>query len=169
MDACEGITTRRSVRRYTDKPVSAELIKKLLTAAMSGPSTGNQQPWQFVVITDRKQLDALASVKPYKATLTQAPLAVVVCGDQRLSKWRDFWLVDCSIATQNLLLAAHAFGLGAVGLGCHFMAERSQPVREILGLPDEILSFSVVPIGYPAQTVWPVERYQEQRVRYQRW
>lgn len=169
METLEAITTRRSVRKFTGEPVSPETIKQLVTAALSGPSTGNQQPWQLVVITERAQIEALAEIPAYKAVLSTAPLVIVVCGDLSLNKWGDFWLVDCSIATQNLLLAAHALGLGAVWLGCHWLDDRQPGVKERLGLPEQIVPFAVVPVGVPAQPVKPVERYKPERVRWNRW
>jgi nitroreductase len=169
MDTLQAIKTRRSIRRYVPEPIPAETVQELLTAAMSGPSTGNQQPWQFVVVNERARLDALAAIGPYKATMSLAPLAVVVCCDMQLQKWGEYWVVDCSIATQNLLLAAHALGLGAVWLGCHFIEERAKPVSAALGLPAHIVPFAVVPIGKPAQQIGPVERYKPDRIHWNGW
>jgi len=169
METIEAITTRRSIRKYNEDRVPDEIVRELLTAAMSGPSAGNQQPWQFVAVTDRERLDALAEIRPYRAMLSTAPLVVIICGDMQRSKLGEYWVVDCSIATQNLLLAAHARGLGAVWLGCHYMAERADPVREKLGLPPHIMPFAVVSIGYPAQQLPAVERYQAERVHADQW
>lgn len=169
METLKAIKTRRSVRKYKPEPISEDVTKELLTAAMSGPSTGNQQPWKFVVITDRGQLDALAEMPPYKPTFSSAQLAVVVCVDKELSKWGDFWIIDCSIATQNLLLAAHSMGLGAVWLGCYWLDDRLPGVVERLELPENIVPFSVVPIGVPAKPVKPQEHYQEARIHRDRW
>jgi nitroreductase len=169
MDTYGAITTRRSVRRYTQEPVSEQVIRELLTAAMSGPSAHNRQPWQFVVVTQREQLDGLASIEAYKGTLSGAPLAIVVCGDMELARFDDVWLLDCAIATQNLILLAHDRGLGACWRECHLREERALAVRDKLGLPEHILTLAVVSIGHPAEEKDPLERYQEERVRRDHW
>lgn len=170
METLEAITTRRSVRSFRPDPIAAEVEQSLLTAAMAGPSTGNQQPWQFVVLRDRARLDDLAgSHAAYKHALSQAPLAVVVCADMGLSKYGDHWIIDCAIATQNLLLAAHAWGLGAVWMGCVFMDDRMGAVRGSLGLPEHVVPFAVVPIGLRNAPIAPVDRYQPERVHTDGW
>ena len=115
---------------FTEQPVPAELIEKLLRAAMQAPSAGNQQAWQFLAITDRAQLNALADVLPYGKMLTTAPLGLVVCGDLDREKSKGYWVQDCSTATQNILLAAHAQGLGAVWLGVYPREQRVEAVRK---------------------------------------
>jgi nitroreductase len=117
MDTLTAIRTRRSIRAYTAEPVSEEMIETLLAAAMQAPSAGNQQPWHFVIIQQRALLDALDEAMPYGKMLHQAALAVVVCAEAALDVRGGYWVQDCSAATQNLLLAAHASGLGAVWLG----------------------------------------------------
>src|SRR5512142_911151 len=108
MDALEAILTRRSVRRYTPEPIAEELLHELLDAAMHAPSAGNEQPWHFVVVTDRETLAAIPRFHPYAVMLRQAPAAIVVCGDPTLEKYHGYWVQDCAAATENLLLAAHA-------------------------------------------------------------
>ena len=117
MEAYEAIITRRTIRKYTDEKVSDDVIKELLSAAMSGPSAVNQRPWQFIVVTDRAQLEALADAIKTGRYLKNSPLAIVVCGDMELEKAKGYWVQDCSIASQNILLTAHAKGLGAVWVG----------------------------------------------------
>ena len=111
MEALQAILSRRSIRLYTSEPVKAELVDELLHAAMSAPSAGNQQPWQFVIITERQKLDVIPTFHPYAGMVKLATVAVLVCGDTRLDKNKGYWVQDCSAATQNLLLAAHAHGL----------------------------------------------------------
>ena len=169
MDTYEAITTRRSVRRYTPDPVPEQLIRELLTAAMSGPSAHNRQPWHFVLVSDGEQLGALASIEAYRGTLSQASLAIVVCGDMQLARQDDVWLLDCAIATHNIILLAQSMGLGACWLECHFREERALAVREKLGLPEHIQTLAVVSIGYPAEEKPPLPRYKEERVHHDRW
>jgi len=170
MEALEAIFTRRSIREYTDQPVSDELVQELLAAAMQAPSAGNQQPWHFVVVTDRNQLDALADALPFGKMLKIAPLGVVICGDESRARYRDFWVQDCSAATQNLLLAAHTRGLGAVWLGVYPLQERVASVKQVLGLPDQVMPLCVVPLGYPAvKREPPARRYDSARIHANRW
>lgn len=166
MDAILG---RRSVRRYTDRPVAEAAVTDLLRAAMAAPSAGNQQPWQFVVVRDRKILEDLAAANPYGGMARDAQLAVVVCGDPGERAHGEFWIQDCSAATQNLLLAAHATGLGAVWCGTYPLEERVVRVRAALNLPDEIVPFAVVPVGYPAEEPVSVDRYDSRRIHFDRW
>ena len=169
MDAMKAILTRRSVRKYTGEPVSEDSVKKLLEAAMSAPSASNQQPWRFVVIDERQVLDAVPSVHPYARMLLQAPLAILVCGDLKIARRGGYWVQDCSAATQNLLLAARALGLGAVWLGVHPREERVEGLRGLLSLPEHIIPLALISIGHPAVEQGPVDRYDERRVCRNRW
>ena len=169
MDALEAILTRRSIRQFTDQSVSEAVVEDLLRAAMSAPSAGNQQPWQFVVITDRELLDTIPSIHPYSAMLRQAPLAILVCGDEQLETHKGYWVQDCSAATQNLLLAAHARGLGAVWLGIYPRMDRVAGLRKLLGLPEHVVPMALVAIGHPAEHLPPAERYNAARVHRNRW
>ncbi len=165
----ENILTRRSVRKYTDQPVAEALVTDLLRAAMAAPSAGNQQPWQFVVVRDRAVLDVIAGANPYGGMAREAQVAVVVCGDLRRVQRPHFWAQDCAAATQNLLLAAHAAGLGAVWCGTYPLEERMGPIAAVLGLPEQVVPFAVVPMGYPAETPAPVDRFDFGRVHRDRW
>jgi nitroreductase len=169
MDTIETILTRRSIRAYTDQPVPAEMIDLLLKAAMQAPSAGNQQAWQFVVVTGRPQLNALAEVLPYGKMLTTAPLGIVVCGDLEREKSKGYWVQDCSAATQNILLAAHAQGLGAVWLGVYPREERVRDVRKALGIPDTFIPLCAIAVGYPAEQKPRADRYDAARVHHNGW
>jgi len=169
MDAYEALLTRRSIRHYTQQRVSDELIKQLLVAAMSAPSAGNQQPWHFVVLTERDGLDALAGALPFGKMLRSAPLGVVVCAETARVPHPDYWVQDCSAATENLLLAAHALGLGGVWIGVYPVEERVAALRKLLGLPPHVVPLSAVAIGYPMQPGGTADRYQEARVHRGRW
>jgi nitroreductase len=169
MDTLQSIFTRRSIRRYTDQPVSEELIEQILRAAMAAPSAGNQQPWQFVVLTDRKLLDAIPGYHPYAEMLRQASAAIVVCGDLRLESRSGYWVQDCSAATQNLLLAAHALGLGAVWLGVYPREDRVANTQCLCGLPAEVIPLAIVALGHPAEQPKPVDRFKPERVHRNKW
>ena len=169
MDAMEAILTRRSVRQYTDGTIPEDTIKSMLEAAMSAPSAGNQQPWQFVVIDDREVLNAITNVHPHASMLKQAPLAVVVCGDLTREKFKGYWVQDCSAATQNLLIAARALGLGAVWPGVYPLEDRIKGIANLLNLPDTTIPLAVVSIGYPAMEQAPVDRFDAHRIHRNRW
>jgi nitroreductase len=169
MDAMDAILSRRSIRRYTSQPVSDELVKELLDAAMSAPSAGNEQPWHFVVIRDRKILGEIPKIHPYSQMLKEAPVAILICGDEQLQKYPGYWVQDCSAATENLLIAVNAKGLGAVWLGIYTVEDRVAGLRKLLGMPENVIPFSLISIGYPAEQKPPANRYNETRVHLDRW
>ena len=168
MDAMEAILTRRSIRKYTKQPVPDEVLKELLEAAMCAPSAGNQQPWCFVVIKDRKILDEIPKFHTYAQMLKEAPVAVLVCCDSDL-QLGEFGVQDCSAATQNILLAAHAKGLGAVWLGVYPREQRVTAIKKLLNLPEHIIPISLISIGYPAEQKHRQDRYRADRVHYNQW
>lgn len=169
MEAMEAILSRRSIRRYTDKKVSDEIIKELLEAGMSAPSAGNEQPWHFVAITDHKILDEIPKIHPYSGMLKEAPLAILICGDESLQKYQGYWVQDCSAATENILIAANAIGLGGVWLGVYPIEERVVGIRKLLSMPEKVIPFALLSIGYPAEQKPPADRYNESRVHYEKW
>lgn len=169
MDAFEAIMSRRSIRKYTSQPVTEQDTKELLTAAMNAPSARNDQPWHFIVINDREVLDEITKFHPYAPMLKEAPLAILVCGDLSIDPTEGYNVVNCSAATQNILLAAHAKGLGAVWLGIYPRQERIAGIKKLFALPDNILPVSLVSIGWPAETKPKEIRYKQDRVRWNKW
>lgn len=169
MDAMEAILSRRSIRKYTNEDVSDEIVKELLEAAMSAPSAGNEQPWHFVVIRDRKILNEIPNIHPYSGMLREAPLAILVCGDESLQKYKGYWVQDCSAATENLLIAINAKGLGGVWLGVYPVEDRVNGIRKLLDMPNNIIPFSLISIGHPAEQKPPANRYNSSRIHYDRW
>jgi nitroreductase len=163
------ILSRRSIRQYTNQPVSAQQVRDLLAAAMAAPSAGNQQPWHFVVMDDRAVLDQVPSFHPHSTMIREAPLAIAVCADLTKATHPGMWVQDCSAATENLLLAAHAMGLGAVWLGIYPRDERVAGLRRLLALPENVMPLSLIPIGYPAEEKPPADRFQESRIHRNRW
>jgi len=161
------IFSRRSIRKYTAEPVGEQDIKTLLEAAMAAPSASNRKPWHFVVVTDRKKLDALADSHPYGKMLFEAPLCIAVCGDPTISQ--RFWVQDCSAATENLLLAAVALDLGAVWLGAYPSDERVAAIRKVLGVPNNIVPLNLISMGHPAEQKEPRTQYDEERVHREKW
>jgi nitroreductase len=169
MDAMTCILTRRSVRRYDGRPVEEDQIRSLLEAAMSAPSSNNRQPWQFVVIDDRSLLDAIPTFHPYSKMLMEAPLAILVCGDLQRAGGGESWIQDCAAATQNILLAARALGLGSVWLGVHPAEDRVEGMVKLLDIPEGVIPFSLVALGATDADQQPVQRYDTERIHQNRW
>lgn len=165
-DAIENIFARKSVRKYAEKPVEQEKVQLLLKAAMAAPSGKDMRPWEFIVVDDRAALDSMAAALPYAKMLNNAPLAIIVCGNVERS---SYWYLDCSAATQNLLLAAEALGLGAVWTATYPYPDRMEVVRTCVNLPDHIKSLCVIPIGYPAMPHQPKDKWDETRIHYNKW
>jgi len=169
MDTLEAIHTRRSIRKYLDKPISEEILTQLLKAAMAAPSARNQQPWEFVVITDVEIKKTIPTACPFAQMIVNAPLAILICGNLRVETAKGYWMIDCAAATQNLLLSAHALALGAVWTGVYPREERMDGLTELLALPEYILPHSLVVIGYPAQQPSQQDRFKSERIHYNGW
>lgn len=168
----ENIMTRSSVRSFTDQPISEETIEKILRAGMAAPTAVNSQPWAFVVVTDRAQLDSLKSVHPYAQMLGMAQAAIVVCGDMDKAipgDMKDYWIQDASAATENILLAAHGLGLGAVWTGVYPNPAILPHVKRILNLPSTIIPLNIIPMGYPAGEQQPKDKWKPENIHYQKW
>ena len=169
MDVYEAIAARRSVRQFRREPIDQAVLERVFRAASLAPSARNEQPWQFVILRERRILDAIPEIHPYSRMLTQAPLGILICGDLSLEVYKDFWVQDCSAATQNMLLAAHSLGLGAVWLGIYPMEERVTGIRKMLSLPDHVVPLAIVSVGWPAEEKPPASRYKSERVHYNGW
>lgn len=169
MDTLEAIMTRRSVREYTDRPVPGGTARQLLAAAMQAPYAGGEPPWHFIVIDDPEILSRIPAISPYAEVRPPAPAAILVCLDLRIPENRDFSIQACAAATENLLLAAHALGLGAVWTAVYPDADRMLGFANLFSLPDGVASFALVTVGYPAVRPPPVDRYRGERVHRNGW
>ncbi len=169
MDAKDFILTRRSIRKYIKKSIPDTVIKELLESGMSAPSAGNQQPWQFIVIDERKILDDLPRFLPNGKMLKDADKAICVCGDLNQEKHKGYWMLDCSAATQNILLAAHAKGLGACWLGVYPRPERIEALQKMFKTPKYIIPCSVVSLGYSDEESEKVDRYDDTIIHRNTW
>lgn len=169
----ENIFARKSVRSYTDQPVSREQLDTLVRAAMAAPSGRDMRPWKFVVVDDAAVMDSLSRQLPYAKMLQEAAAAIVVCGDMSIVDKSGNpsvnWQFDCSAATQNLLLAAEAMGLGAVWTGVHPYEDRLAAVKRALLLPEHIIPLNVIPIGYPKGEALPKDKYAAENIHYNGW
>ena len=163
-----SIFTRRSIRKYLNKPVEGEKIEQLLKAAMQAPSAGNQRPWEFLVVQEAELLHKLSLMSPYAGPVKEAKAAIVVLGNKESEsvKFPECIPQDLSAATQNLLLEAAELELGAVWLGVAPVEERMKYITELFDLPEFILPFAVVPVGYPETENTYVDRYEKAKVHY---
>ena len=169
MDVMEAIKTRRSVRKYVKKPISEKIVKEVLEAAMSAPSAGNEQPWHFVLIDNPKILSKVPTFHNHAQMLKDAAIAILVCGDMQFDEHNGMWIQDCSAATQNILLAVRAKELGAVWLGIFPREERIKGMRELLKIPDDVVPFSLISIGYPIGEQRKIDRYNNKRRHKNKW
>ncbi|MFT3985493.1 MAG: nitroreductase family protein [Lachnospiraceae bacterium] len=161
----EAIATRRSIRKFTKEKISKETIELLLAAAMNAPSACNQQSWHFIVVTDHEKLEKLSKFHDGVRFVKDAPIAIIICGEPSAAVLDFYWVDDCSAATQNLLLAAHSFGLGAIWTGINRQdLEAIKFFRQCLGIPNQYIPFAMVPIGYPAEQKSSNNKYDEKKV-----
>jgi nitroreductase len=146
------IFKRRSIRKYTNKPISKELINDLMEAAMAAPSAVNKKPYEFIIINGKNTLKKISEFLPHGKLLSDAPLGIIVCGDINSAHMEDisYMLQDCSAAIENLLLAVDALELGACWLGVHPNEDRVDGIKNIFKLPDNIIPVAAISIGYPA-------------------
>ncbi len=170
--AITNIMTRVSVREFTGEKITDEQIDILLRAAMAAPSAINKQPWAFIVVKDEAVIKQLGEALPYSRCSNKPAIAIIPCGD--LSKAIEgemaaFWINDVSAATENILLAAHAMGLGAVWTGLHPDMNRAAMVQQMLGLPEHIIPLCVVPVGVPAEQPEVKDKYKAENIHYDRW
>lgn len=161
-----NIFARKSVRKYLNKGVEDEKITTLLKAGMAAPSGKDTRPWEFVVVKERATLDSMAAGLPYAKMLANARAAIIVCGDSARS---SYWYLDCSAATQNILLAAEALELGAVWTAAYPYEDRMNVVRKYTNLPENILPLCVIPIGYPEGVQSPKDKFDETKIHYEKY
>lgn len=167
--AIDNIMTRTSIRSFTDRPVAADTVEMLLRAGMAAPTAVNLQPWHFVVVNDRAKLDEMGGDGRQSKMWQESPLVIVVCGNLEKAlegPGQAFWVQDCSAATENILLAAHALGLGAVWTGCYPIEERVTMVSEVLGLPEHIVPLCAIVMGYPNESPEPKDKWKPENVSY---
>jgi nitroreductase len=169
METMDAILTRRSVRKYNKKPISNKIINELLEAAMSAPSAGNEQPCHFIIIDEPHILEKVPTFHNHAQMLKDASLAILVCCDMKLDKHNGMWIQDCSAATENMLIAVRAKGLGAVWLGIFPREERVKGMKDLLNIPKNIIPFSLISIGYSAENQGRINRYNSNRIHHNKW
>jgi len=165
----DAIRTRRSIRRYTGRPVSKESIETVLRSAMQAPSARNLQPWEFLVVQDGETLKRIPEFHPYSSMVPDASAAILVCGNTRLQEMPGYLAQDCSAAVENLLLEAAGLGLGAVWLGVYPREERMKAMTDLFELPEDILPMALISVGFPAEKPEFQDRYTEDKVHWENW
>lgn len=170
MELFDGLITRRSIRKYTGEIIDEGIIRKIIRAGMYAPSARNKRPWHFLIIDDREILRKIMEIHPHSAMLAEASHAIVVCGDVTLENGPGYYKLDCSAATQNILLAAHSMRLGAVWLGIEPREDRIKAISNLLELPKNVLPLSVISIGVPVMIPEDIpDRFDEKRIRKNKW
>jgi len=169
MEKMNAIFSRRSIRKYLSKQVTRDLIENVLKAGMNAPSAGDEQSWHFVIVDQHDLLEKISAIHPYAKMLKDAPAAIIVCGDQNILKFKDLWIQDCSAASENMLLAAHDLGLGAVWIGVYPVENLVKEVRSILNIPQNVVPFSIIGMGYPAEEKSSRFRYDTSRIHNNAW
>ena len=165
----DPVLSRRSIRKYTDKPVTHDQLMLLVRAAMAAPSADDERPWHFIVITDQNIRSRIPDIHPFAHVAITAPAVIIVCGDESLQKMQGFWIQDCAAATENILIEAHQLGLGAAWIGIFPVEGRVEGFRRLLDMPDNIIPFSLVVLGYPGEFREPADRFDEARLHFNRW
>ena len=163
----QTILNRKSVREYLDREISPEIMNDLLKAGMAAPSSRDRRPWQFIVLSDKEVMNDLSGKLKNASILKNANKAIIVCGDTLVSD--NCWELDCSAATQNILLAAESMGIGAVWTAVYPYADREAVVNEIFQLPENIRALAIVPLGYPSGMQTPKDKFDPTRIHYNKW
>ncbi|HRT89652.1 MAG TPA: nitroreductase family protein [Bacteroidales bacterium] len=170
MELYEGLLSRRSIRRYTGGKIPEADIEKIIRAGMYAPSANNKRPWHFIVVDDREILNRIMEAHPYAGMLSKASHAIVVCGDLDKQNAPGYYLLDCSAAIQNVLLAIHALGYGGVWLAVEPRMERINAVSEILGLPAHVRPVAVISAGIPSGKPPKIpQRFEPGKIRRNKW
>jgi nitroreductase len=169
MEVLDAIFNRRSIRKYTARQVSDETLEILLKAGMYAPSAVNKQPWEFIIFRREETKQRIMDVHPNASMLLQASAGILVCWDDHRQHDAGYGPVDCSAATQNILLAAHAMGLGAVWVGIYPRQQRMEAVQKIFNLPSHVHGFSIVSLGFPAEHKAIPHRFDKNRIHLEQW
>lgn len=169
MDTLTAISTRRSIRKYTSQPVSDEILDQLLGAGMDAPSAIDEQPWHFLVIRDKSTLAKIPQYHSHCDLVVEAAACIVVCGDMKLEKLAGFWVQDCAACSENILLAAHALGLGAVWIGVHPVQKDAEGLQNMFGLSENIIPFSMIAVGYPDEPYPAKHNFKKDRIHLEKW
>lgn len=163
----DNMLNRKSVRKYSNKPVEQDKIDLIVKSAMSAPSAKNLQPWELLVVTDKNLLKQIAKYIPNASYSKKSQFAIIVCGDKNVSE--KFWVQDCSAATENILLAVESLDLGAVWCAVYPYEDKVEKIQKLFKLPDNIVPLNVIPVGYPKKKETPKQKYNPKKVHTNSW
>ncbi len=169
MDVLEAIYTRRSIRKFSGEPVSDQDLEAVFRAGFHAPSAHNGQPWEFVIIKDKNKFDEIAKVHPYAKMLPQAEVCIIVCGDKNKQTMTGLLIEDCSAAIENILLAAHGLGLGAVWCGLYPITQLTKKIKKVCSLPNNIIPVGMVVLGQKGEEKKTADRYDATKLHYEGW
>jgi nitroreductase len=169
MDVIEAILSRRCIRRFTGEPISEKDLETVLRAGFQAPSAHNTQPWEFIIIKDKSKFERIAKVHPYAKMLPQAEVCIIVCGDSNKQSTTGFLVEDCSASLQNILLAAHGIGLGAVWCGLYPVTHLTKAIAEVCLLPDNIIPIGMVVLGHKGEDRKQEDRFKTEKLHYENW
>jgi nitroreductase len=169
MDLQDALLNRRSIRKYKDQKISKDDLNSILKAAMYAPTAMNLQAWQFILIDDKNILIETIKSIPYAEMLKQSAAAILVCGDSAVEKNESWLIQNCSAAIQNILLSAHGLGIGSCWIAIHGMDDVYKNIKDQFGLPENIVPVSLISLGYPDETVITEERFNEEKIHYNKW
>ena len=167
MNTIDTISARRSIRKFTEQNVTEEKLRTLIEAGMNAPSARNTQPWHFMIIRDRSTINSMIQCCPNGSLMKGADAVIFVLGD--LNDTDEYFVIDCSAAVQNILLAAHEEGLGTCWIGVHPRQPRIDGLKKIFALPDKIEPHSLIAVGYPAEKKAPNNNFREERLHIEKW
>jgi nitroreductase len=165
----DAIYVRRSIRRFTTQPVTREQLESFVKAGMNAPSAGDEQPWQFIIIDDRPTMNRIMEIHRHAEMLATAQAAILVCGETSRETHPGYWTQDCSAATENILLEIASQGCGAVWCGVYPRLGRVEGLRTLLGIPESVIPFALIPVGYPAEQKPAKNLFHRDRIRYNTW
>lgn len=170
-DTISVIHSRKSVKSFTGASVSTESLDKIIRAGMAAPTAVNKQPWSFVVVTDRKKLDALAAGLPNARGIDKAGAAIIVCAEPEKANLhsKDFAIIDSSLASENILLATEAMGLGGHWTASYPYEDKMKHVRTVLGIPANVIPLNVILVGVPTGADKPKDKYQKDKIHWEKW
>ena len=169
MESLQALKTRRSIRKYQNKKIPQNIINDIIHCAMYSPSAFDYQPWHFIIVDKKKIFEDILKVAAHAEMIKEASYAVILCGDIKLEENIGLLIQDISAATENLLLAAHSYGLGAVWVGIYPFDDITRGIKKLFNLPGNIVPVSMAVLGYPGETPEQPERFKKERLHYNVW
>lgn len=169
METIQALLTRRSIRKYKNQPVEKDKIEIILKLAMYAPSAMNLQAWHFIVIDNKDILANTIQSIPHAELLRQTPNAILVCGDKTIEANESWMIQNCSAAIQNVLLSAHALGIGSCWIAIHGIDDVVKNVSKQFNLPENVIPVALISLGYPDETVFAEDRFKQDKIHYNKW